>query len=266
MVGGIVPGRGEPRLPQPPVVPGRVRECHFHSATVLEVQPREPVAQGLVAKGLGPRSPRSEPGATEARSGVSPGHAVRQHRLPLGSRGPYSIERRPAHPIDYADYRLPSFGIAEVQILTQGEGETVGIDMGLTVLTTPSDGDPIANPKALAAAPGRTAFAGQGDRAVAQGAWQESIIQATGSPVPDRILRAGFLVWHVALRPCLDRDGGIAGSHRVREQEFAGPRAPNRRFRALHRGFADSRRVSRGFCRRSCIVGGPCRRSDWSWP
>ena len=31
------------------------------------------------------------------------------------------------------------------------EGETVGIDMGLTVLATPSDGDPIENPKALAA-------------------------------------------------------------------------------------------------------------------
>ena len=31
-------------------------------------------------------------------------------------------------------------------------GETVGIDMGLTVLATPSDGDPIENPKALTAA------------------------------------------------------------------------------------------------------------------
>ncbi len=30
-------------------------------------------------------------------------------------------------------------------------GETVGIDMGLTVLATPSDGDPIENPKVLAA-------------------------------------------------------------------------------------------------------------------
>ena len=31
-------------------------------------------------------------------------------------------------------------------------GETVGIDMGLTVLATPSDGDPVENPKALTAA------------------------------------------------------------------------------------------------------------------
>ena len=78
--------------------------------------------------------------------------------MPLGNiafpsdHGAVFQERRPAHHIGYADHRLPSFGIGEAQILTQGEGETVGIDMGLTVLATPSDGDPIANPKALAAA------------------------------------------------------------------------------------------------------------------